>query len=269
MPDELDVTQIMPAAEDGLALTEKDVEVAFDAEMLGEEGAADEEEEKNKLSLYDAFRFKAVVEEAVERLDLLSVMITDAGRRKTMNKNNEGEGDMDGSGSKRDKDVYHLMVNQKDLEDKYEMLMQRRSQLRGLANKSKYLQNQAELKEVATQLRESTSTITQSLNDQPTGSNTQKLQKDTDSLADVLRNTGKELNSQTFEVLIENVNQRVIEQRKLWETQLAHEKTREALKNLETELREERERFSRVAEEKNANISKLTAELKQLKRVTC
>ena len=54
----------------------------------------------------------------------------------------------------------------------------------------------------------------------------------------------------------------------MWETQLAHEKTREALKNLELELKEERERFARAVEEKNGSISKLTAELKQLKRVT-
>jgi hypothetical protein len=77
-----------------------------------------------------------------------------------------------------------------------------------------------------------------------------------------------ELRESTFQNLIDQVNARVMEQRRLWETQLAHEKTREALKNLELELKEERERYGRIVEDKNNTISRLTAELKQLKRVT-
>lgn len=235
-------------------------------QSIGEEDE-EVEESQNKLSFHDSYRFGAVVEEAVDKLDLLSALITEAGRRREMNKNQEGEGG-EVDGGKNNKDVYHLMVNQKELEEKYEMLMDQRSKLRGLSNRKKYMQNKAELKEVEDALRTSTSTITQSLNDQPTSSNTLKIQKDTDELADLLRETGAELKTQSFEALIQQVTARIIEQRRLWETQLAHEKTREALKNLNLELREERERFGRVVEEKNTNISKLTSELKQLKKVT-
>lgn len=259
-------TPASPTGASGTPLAATMVAPVKDAVAGGDDDMTDDQ--SKLLSLHDAYRFRAVVEEAVDKLDLLSSLISEAGKRREMNKNNEGEGgDMDGGGGKS-KDVYHLMVNQKELEEKYEMLMKRRSQLRGLSNRSKYMQNQAELKEVAAALRDSTSTITQSLNDQPTSSNTQKIQKDTDNLAELLRESGKELRQQTFEHLIEQVTARVVEQRRLWETQLAHEKTREALKNLELELKEERERFARAVEEKNGTISKLTAELKQLKRVT-
>ena len=103
----------------------------------------------------------------MERLDLLGLVTADSTHRKK-----------DDNQSRNKKDVYHLMVNQKDLENRYEELMQRRSQLRGLQNKNKYLKNQSELEEIAAQLRESTSSIYQNLKDQPTvAGNLHKIQK--------------------------------------------------------------------------------------------
>lgn len=66
-----------------------------------------------------------------------------------------------------------------------------------------------------------------------------------------------DLKDDSFASLVDQVNFRLEQQRLLWETQLAHEKTREALKNLESELRNERESFGRLIEEKNAEIHSL------------
>lgn len=214
----------------------------------------------NKLSVYDAYRFRAIVEETCERLELLGLVTMDTSRQRRDNDNKQGGGR---------KDVYHLMVNQKDLEEKYETLMQRRSQLRGLSNKSKYLQNQADLKKVGAALRESTTNIVQSLKDHPTVvSNIQKIQKDRTELEELLHSTRDDLKVDQFDSLVDQVNYRMEQHRLLWETQLAHEKTREALKSLEQELRAERDSFQHSIDYKNVEISELTGELKLLKKVT-
>lgn len=217
------------------------------------------EEYESTLSIHDAYRFRAMVEETAERLELLGLVMADSSRRRELPENQ----------SRNRKDVFHLMVQQKDLEDKFETLMQKRSTLRGLSNKTRYLQNQEELKEITESLRESTSTIFQNLKDQPTiVSNMQKVQKDRHELQDLLVQTTEDLKNCSFASLIEQVSHRLEQQRLLFETELAHEKTRESLKNLEMELRAEREGFTRAMESKEIDIRHLTAELKQLKKVT-
>lgn len=211
------------------------------------------------LSIHDAYRFRAVVEETAERLELLGLIMTDSSRRRELPENQ----------SRNRKDVFQLMIQQKDLEDKFETLMQKRNQLRGLSNKTKYMQNQLELKEITESLQESTTTIYQNLKDQPTiVSNMQKVQKDRHELQELLVQTTGDLRNCSFASLIEQVNQRMAEQLLLEETKIAHEKTRESLKNLEMEIRAEREGFTQKMEEKEIEIRRLTATLKQLKKVT-
>lgn len=214
---------------------------------------------ESTLSIHDAYRFRAMVEETAERLELLGLVMTDSSRRRELPENQ----------SRNRKDVFHLMIQQKDLEDKFETLMQKRSQLRGLSNKTKYLQNQAELKEITDSLRDSTSTIFQNLKDQPTiVSNMQKVQKDRHELQDLLVQTTADLKNCSFASLVEQVRDRLEKQRLLFETELAHEKTRESLKNLDMEIRAEREGFTRAMESREVEIRELTGELKQLKKVT-
>lgn len=219
---------------------------------------AQSDESETKLSIYNAYRFRAIMEEATERLDLLGLVTADSSHRKK-----------DDNQGRNKKDVYHLMVNQKDLENRYEELMLKRSQLHGLQNKSKYLQNQSELEEIATQLRESTSSIYQNLKDQPTvAGNLHKIQKDRSDVQELLSGTISDLKVGMFSSLVQQVNERIEKQDSLSETQATHEKKREALKKLEQELRAERENFARATEAKNLEIQALTQELKQLKKVT-
>lgn len=219
-----------------------------------------DEYDGNLLSLQDAYRFRALIDEAVEQLDLLGMVMSESSKRGNQNSDKGSKG----------KDVYQLMVNQKELEEKYENLMLRRSQLGGLQNKSKYLANQAELKLVSAALRDSRISIVHNLRDQPTTlSNIQKIQKDRFELQELLQNTGVEMRTKSsFQPLVDDVNARVERQRLFKETQLQHEKTRDALRNLEMELRAERESFGKLTEEKNAEISALTGELKHLKKVS-
>ena len=60
------------------------------------------------------------------------------------------------------------MAKEKELERQYEHLMHKRWSLKGLSNKSKYLQNQADLKELGELLVNSSANISQNLRDHPT-----------------------------------------------------------------------------------------------------
>jgi hypothetical protein len=73
-------------------------------------------------------RFKTLLEESVERLQLLGLITADANRRR------------DVPSKANRKDIFSLMLNQRQLEESYAELMARKNQLRGLSNKSKLAQ---------------------------------------------------------------------------------------------------------------------------------
>jgi hypothetical protein len=226
----------------------------------------------------------------VERLDLLGLITADSLRRRK-----------DPQTSRTRKDIFTLMRREQDLEKMYEQLMHRRNELRGLSNKSKYLQNQTELSEITAALKQSTSSITANLKDHPTiVGNLNKIQKDRSSLNQLLQAASDELKeenyhytntplavpqlnedgteapataggytpSYSYDTLVEQVTRRSEEQRLLVETKLRQEKTSEALKKLEVELENEWMEFEKLEDAKNAQIIELTNQLKHLKKVT-
>lgn len=210
------------------------------------------------LSVEEACRFRALIEEAVERLELLGIITAENAKRPSVP-----------LASRARKDVYSLMAHQKELEDSYELLKQRQNHLRGLSNKVRYLQNQAELRELASQLRTSTATIAQNLKDQPAyQSNLGKINKDRMEIMSLLQCTSADLEKQTFITLTEEVNARVEQQRLVGDTRDTQERTTENLKKLEAELELEQETFREQDEEKKKKISELSLKLKNLKKVT-
>jgi len=69
------------------------------------------------------------------------------------------------------------------LEHRYEELIAQRGILKGLANKSKYKQNQIEIQDVSRALRESTKNLCRNLKDNPNISgNLMKIQKEREGL---------------------------------------------------------------------------------------
>lgn len=132
--------------------------------------------------------FVVQIDEAVERLDLLGLITADSLRRRK-----------DPGTSRTRKDIFTLMRREQELEKMYEQLMHRRNELRGLSNKSKYLQNQSELSEITAALKQSTSSITANLKDHPTiVGNLNKIQKDRASLNQLLQLTSDELKEENY-----------------------------------------------------------------------
>jgi hypothetical protein len=219
---------------------------------------------KYTLEPEEAHRFRAILGEAVERLNLLGLVTADSSRRLATKREPTAQNNI-----RNRKDIVALMVKQKELERAFEHLMHKRWTLRGLSNKSKYLRNQAELKELAKLLSQSTANISQNLRDHPTiVGNLNKIQKDRSELETMLVETMTELHEFTFNTLVDQVAQRTEEQRRLYETKKKCDETAEALKLLEQKLESECERFDRESEERDQKIAKLTAHHKHLKKVT-
>jgi hypothetical protein len=222
------------------------------------------------LPLDECQRFRASLEEANEKLELLGLLTSDNLRKKKETPNestNSSNGQS--SGNSRSKDIFHLIRKEKELENQFEGLQSKRNTLRGLSNKTKYIQNQGELKSLTRDIKDSIGVIGVNLKDHPTLiGNLQRIQRERAWLTMIINKTIEELKSGYYTSLISLVNQKSAEQRLLGETRHRTEKTNQAVKSLEKEMEVEWEEFERNNEVKQQQINELTAELKHLKRVS-
>ena len=94
-------------------------------------------------------------------------------------------------------EISQIIKEQRRLELRYQDLIAQRSKLKGLANKSKYKENQAEIEEVSRALRESTKSLCRNLKDNPNISgNLVKVHADRSEVEDLLRTTIEELSAE-------------------------------------------------------------------------
>jgi len=71
-------------------------------------------------------------------------------------------------------EISRVMTEQRQLEDQYAILIQRRSELKGLSNKKELEETKVEIEEVAKKLKESTRTLCRVLKDNPDVEGNQK-----------------------------------------------------------------------------------------------
>lgn len=213
---------------------------------------------QTQMSVIESARFKAILEECVERLDMLGMMTSDSLRRRK-----------DMQANKARKDIYQLMDRQHELESRYTSLIHQRNNLKGISNKQQYKQTQQQIKSITQSLKQNTSSITSQLKDQPTMvTNLYKLENDRSQLTHLLSSALSQLSYLSYDYLGHQVQVRGEEQRLLAETKRTQERTSEALKRLEEELTKEWQSFEQTEEQKNQTINQLTNQLKHLKKVT-
>lgn len=221
-------------------------------------------EEKYTLQPEEAHRFRSILGEAVERLELLNLVTADSAH-KTEAKREPAQQ----TTQRNRKDIAALMEKQKMLEATFDSLMQKRWSLKGLSNKSKMLRNDDEIEELRKLLGKSSKNISQNLKDHPTiKNNLIKIQKDRTDLEEMLASSVNELRGLTFHSLVNLVNRRTEKQRELNDTKNRAERTSIALAELQERLAKECERFDKDNEKNDADITKKTAALKHLKKVT-
>mmetsp|Transcript_1388 Transcript_1388/g.2624 ORF Transcript_1388/g.2624 Transcript_1388/m.2624 type:complete len:384 (-) Transcript_1388:165-1316(-) len=197
----------------------------------------------------------AILDETIEKLGLLALIASDSKNR--------------GHQKRSTTDMHTLLLRRAELEKRYETLMQRRNQLRGLINKKAYDRNQEELKSLAEQLRGSINAISQNLsesNNPHLAKNLVKVEKDRFMLTEYLRLTKKELGTNsTFDFLRSKVDSQLGEINNLSATKKKRAQIRNDVKEIEALLQKETELFEKDVKSRDDEILKLTSELQHLK----
>jgi len=96
-------------------------------------------------------------------------------------------------------EIQRVMTEQRNLEEEYADLIQRRSQLKGISKKAELEDVKNQLTEVAKRLKDSTRTLCRVLKDNPDieGGN-EKIKQDRLDLIETLQKLGKELQDLSF-----------------------------------------------------------------------
>lgn len=215
-------------------------------------------ESQGKLYPIEAERIVAIIEDTTEKLDFLDSITPDVLQHRDELSKFIGD------------EIAKTMAEQKLLEKRYEVLIEERAGMKGMANKTKYKEIQEEIQDVSRALKESTSNLVRNLKENPNVSgNMIKVQRDRIELRDLLLRCSQELRDRgtyhtiTFKVDEEN-NARVrFQQLKSREKGL-----REVVAELEKTLNTEQQTLQRTTIEQKQAIAQLKDELSIMKGST-
>ncbi len=164
-------------------------------------------------------------------------------------------------------EIARTLKEQKNLERRYEELIEQRAAMKGMVNKVRYREVQDEIQEVSRALKESTNNLVRSLKENPNISgNLIKVQRDRNELNDVLLRCIQELRDrgkyQSITIKVDEENHQKIrfQQLKSREKQL-----RENVIKLQEILNEEQKSFQLITQEQKQAIIHLKEELMRVK----
>lgn len=159
------------------------------------------------------------------------------------------------------------MTEQREMEIEYEKLIERRAELKGMANKTKYKDVQERINEISRGLKESTSKLVASLKENPNvNGNLNKVERDRKEAIDLLNHLNQELrNTGTFSSLshkVDHEDSAIERHRQLF---AKDRELNEAIARLEEDLRVETETFQRNSKERKDTIIVLKEEIHRFK----
>ncbi len=162
------------------------------------------------------------------------------------------------------------MNEQNALEKRYERLIEQRSAMKGMVNKSKYKEVQEEIQDVSRALRESTNNLVRSLKENPNVSgNMIKVQRDRTELHDLLLRCIQELRDRgTYHTIMHKVDEENNSRLRLQQLRTREKSLRDVVVRLQQQLGEEQSSFKRIASEQRQAISHLKDELQVVKGST-
>eukprot|EP00891_Asterochloris_glomerata_P008098 jgi/Astpho2/8098/Aster-03042 len=207
------------------------------------------------LSFVQAAHVFAVFHAMLEKLSLIGAIRVDPQEQAEALTRSVGE------------EITHMLEQQKQLEDKFQTLLAEQHILRSLPNKNKLMQNEAQLHEVAEQLRHSTAQLCRNLKDNPNVSeNMVKVAAERNTLQQLLQHCSHELEAQqqapALAEFVVNQERRDVDIRDTIERERI---TSAAVKQLKATIREE---SAKHEEELRANKRSLKALNTQLKQIT-
>lgn len=167
-------------------------------------------------------------------------------------------------------EIARAMKEQKELEKRYETLIEKRSAMKGMVNKSKYKEIQEEIQDVSRALRESTNNLVRNLKENPNVSgNMIKVQRDRTELHDLLLRCMQELRDRrTFHTITHKVDEENSSRLRFQQLKTREKSLRELVVQLQQQLAQEQLSFKRTTSEQRLAISQLKDELQIVKGST-
>ncbi|KAF1793730.1 hypothetical protein JG687_00011426 [Phytophthora cactorum] len=211
-----------------------------------------------KLTPTESLRACGVLEESLEKMSFLGSITPDILQHREELSQVVGE------------EISRIIQEQRQLENKYEKLIAQRAVLKGLANKSKFKENQREIQDVSRLLRESTKSLCRNLKENPNfAGNLLKIQQEREGLLDLLGHTLTEMKKHaTFETLLNFVAEGKSTQEKAHEILKKEREAVEEVKRLGAELAREKLEHQKEVTEHKAAILRLKEQILAVKSKT-
>lgn len=208
----------------------------------------------SSLSIIEAARISAVVEEALEKLSFLASITPDVMAHRDELSQIVGD------------EITRIIQEQRGLETRYEKLIGQRSALKALSNKTKFHENQEQVKEVARALRESTKELCRNLKGNPNiAENLSKIQSERSNLQNLLSKTLRELRESSFATLTTTVEEEKARNDMIREVIAKEKEVSAAVKKLQTDLATEKQLHAQEVQERDDIIAKLKEDLVALR----
>lgn len=167
-------------------------------------------------------------------------------------------------------EISRIIREQGKLEQEYEVLVGLRSEYKGLANKSKYRENQMALQEVSRKLRDSTKNLCRNLKENPNvGGNLIKIQQERTDIEELFQECFQEMESSaTFTRLRKTVDSDKQEEKDVANLIKREKQLAVDVKNLEEELEALKLDYVKDVKERKQQISSLKKTLRTLQSTT-
>eukprot|EP00698_Gefionella_okellyi_P011356 TRINITY_DN2989_c0_g1_i3.p1 TRINITY_DN2989_c0_g1~~TRINITY_DN2989_c0_g1_i3.p1 ORF type:complete len:284 (-),score=58.69 TRINITY_DN2989_c0_g1_i3:468-1319(-) len=208
----------------------------------------------NPLSTFEAARLSAIVEEAIERFTLLEHITPDV----TAQRDDLAEA----VGS----EIARIIDEQQALQQRYEILLGQRHQLKLAANKTKLAETQQEIEKVSKDLTQVTQALCRHIKENPNISeNLKKIQRDRSDLIALLRKTVDELHVNSMRSLKAAVDSEKQQQDALLETIARQKENQRMVEQLQKSLASEKADRRRDKDVRAATIAELKEKLAKLR----
>ena len=200
-------------------------------------------------------RIVAVLEDAVEKLTFLDSITPDVLQHRDELSKFIGD------------EIQRTMNEQQSLESRYEELIEKRAEMKGMNNKSKYKEVQEEIQDIIRALRESTNNLVRSLKENPNVSgNLIKVQRDRTELRDLFVRVNQELRDRgTYQAISHRVDEENASKIRFNQLKTREKALRDTVEKLKEQLQEEQRTFVKTTADQKLAISQLKDELQSIK----
>ena len=208
-----------------------------------------------ELNIVESERVIAILEDAVEKLSFLDSITPDVLQHRDELSKFIGD------------EIQRTMNEQHSLEERYEELIEKRAEMKGMHNKSKYKEVQEEIQDISRALRESTNNLVRSLKENPNVSgNLIKVQRDRTELRDLFVRVNQELRDRgTYQAITHRVDEENAAKIRFSQLKTREKALRETVERLQEQLLGEQRTFTKTTADQKLTISQLKEELQSIK----